>query len=265
MSTDPWHEVADRVFYRSHDSLALNVGVVVGGDGVLVFDSRESPPRGRELRAAIGRLTTLPVRWVVNSHFHWDHTFGNAAFGDAALWGHPSTASFLEHDLGEAFESALRWLPDMAPELEGLEVAAPDNLVDPSATIDIGGRTVRLDYLGRGHTDSDLVMQVSDTRVLFVGDLFEASGPPQFGDAYPVEWAATAASIAALASDGAVAGHGPFMSPADVSAQADDLAAVADACRAARDDGRGPEDAVVGPFPAATMRTAVARGIRELG
>ena len=86
------------IFRRRYPSLDLNIGVVIGGDGVLVIDTRASHGQAEELRSEIAGLTSLPIRWVVNSHWHWDHTFGNAVFPDAALWGHRRCREFLlEH------------------------------------------------------------------------------------------------------------------------------------------------------------------------
>ena len=80
-------ELADGVFRRHYDFLSLNVGVVIGDEGVLVIDSRESHEAAAELSADIRTLTDQPVRWVVNTHAHWDHTFGNAMFPEAEIWG----------------------------------------------------------------------------------------------------------------------------------------------------------------------------------
>ena len=80
-------ELAEGVYARRYESLDLNVGVVVSGDGVLVVDTRASHIEADELRNDLRSLTPLPVRWVVDTHWHWDHTFGNARFPEAEIWG----------------------------------------------------------------------------------------------------------------------------------------------------------------------------------
>ena len=90
--TAPFDELGDGVFRRRYESLDLNIGVVIGGDGVLVIDTRASHGQARQLIDELTALTPLAVRWVINTHWHWDHTFGNAMFPDARVLG-PSPLS----------------------------------------------------------------------------------------------------------------------------------------------------------------------------
>ena len=94
-------ELGDGVFRRRYESLDLNIGVVIGEEAVLLVDSRASHRQADQLRAELTTLTSLPVGWVVNTHFHWDHTWGNARFPEAALWGHEQCRSEMI-DNGEA-------------------------------------------------------------------------------------------------------------------------------------------------------------------
>ena len=97
MPSDAWAEVADRVYVRRHESMDLNVTVVVGAGACLVVDTRASELQGRDLADAIRTITPHP--WVVvNSHFHFDHTFGNAVFRPAEIWGHRRCAERLAAD-----------------------------------------------------------------------------------------------------------------------------------------------------------------------
>src|SRR5215204_6205983 len=97
LMTDTWTEVADRVFVRRHQSMDLNVTVVVGEGACLVVDTRASELQGRDLAGAVRTVTPHP--WVVvNTHFHFDHTFGNAVFRPAEIWGHRRCAEELEAD-----------------------------------------------------------------------------------------------------------------------------------------------------------------------
>ena len=73
-------ELADGVFRRHYESLDLNVGVVLGDEGSLIADTRASHVEADELLDELRRLTSLPVLWVIDTHWHWDHTFGNARF-----------------------------------------------------------------------------------------------------------------------------------------------------------------------------------------
>lgn len=81
-------EIGERVFRRRYDSLDLNVGVVAGARGLLVVDTRVSHAEADELRFELSTFTAAPVVAVVNTHFHWDHVWGNARFPGIPIWGH---------------------------------------------------------------------------------------------------------------------------------------------------------------------------------
>jgi glyoxylase-like metal-dependent hydrolase (beta-lactamase superfamily II) len=260
----PWDELADGVFRRRYPSLDLNVGLVIGGGGALVVDTRASHGQARELCDEIGKVTSLPVRWVVNTHYHWDHVFGNAMFTGAALWGHVRCRDFLVAHGEESKLGALAWVGEANREaIEEVVIVPPTHIVDPSGAIDIGGRSVTLQWLGLGHTDSDIVVGVSDADVLFAGDLLENGAPPYFGDGFPLAWEDTANAIRMRAVGFTVPGHGDVMGPADVAAQAEELAAVAALC--AEGIATGSFDQTTGPYPPETMAAAWARAKLEAG
>src|SRR6185436_1770028 len=97
-------------------------------------------------------------------------------------------------------------IPDLASELYDVVLDPPDRTITESATVEIepGGRTVELRYLGRGHTDNDIVVVVPDADVLFAGDLLEADATPYFGDGYPIDWPDTAERLVELAAGAVV-------------------------------------------------------------
>ena len=111
-----------------------------------------------------------------------------------------------------------------------------------------------LRFLGRGHTDHDLVVEVEadgDATVVFAGDLVEQGAPPAFEDAWPAEWPATLGRLHALARGPVVPVTVRVVDAAFVGTQREELLAVLTALRAGRLD--------AGPYPPATMRTAAAR------
>jgi glyoxylase-like metal-dependent hydrolase (beta-lactamase superfamily II) len=253
-----WQEVAQGVLVRRHPELDLNCGLVVGDGACLVVDTRSHLGEAADLIAAVRSVTPHP--WtVVNTHAHYDHCFGNAAFRPATVWGSRGCASALastaEHqraavvaELRAGGNEAVAELMRTAP------VDPPDALVDDVMVLDIGGREVVLRMLGRGHTDHDLVVEVESTgdpTVLFAGDLVEQGAPPAFDDAWPADWPATLGRLHALARGPVVPGHGAVVDAAFVGAQREELLAVLSALRAGR-----PED---GPYDAETMRVASSR------
>jgi glyoxylase-like metal-dependent hydrolase (beta-lactamase superfamily II) len=201
---------------------------------------------------------------VVNTHAHYDHCFGNAAFRPAVIWGSRGCASALAataDDQRTAVVAELRAAgDDRAAELvRAAPVDPPDALVDGTAVLDVGGREVVLRFLGRGHTDHDLVVEVEtdeDATMVFAGDLVEQGAPPAFEDAWPAEWPATLGRLHALARGPVVPGHGAVVDTGFVGAQREELLAVLDALRENRPQAR--------PYPPATMQTA-GRRLRETG
>jgi glyoxylase-like metal-dependent hydrolase (beta-lactamase superfamily II) len=253
-----WLEVGAGIFVRRHAELDLNCGLVVGDGACLVIDTRSHLDEANDLIAAVRAVTPHP--WtVVNTHAHYDHCFGNAAFRPAPIWGARGCAADLA-GTGERQRAAVvaQQLKDgdrnAADLVSNAPIDPPDHLVDDRAVLDIGGREVVLHVLGRGHTGSDLVVEIEaagEETVVFAGDLVEQGAPPAFEDAFPAEWPATLGRVHALARGPVVPGHGSVVDAAFVGGQRDELLAVLAALRSGR-----PED---GPYDPATMRVASSR------
>ncbi len=164
---EQWQEVGDRVFVRRHVGLDLNCGLVIGDDACMVIDTRLHLGEAADLIGAIRRLTPHP--WtVVNTHAHWDHCFGNSAFRPAEIWGHTAAAADLA-STGELQRASAARLASgagrdgIAAQIQAAPIDPPDRLVDEHAALVIGDRVVDLRFLGRGHTDGDLVIEVDET------------------------------------------------------------------------------------------------------
>jgi glyoxylase-like metal-dependent hydrolase (beta-lactamase superfamily II) len=265
-------EVARDVFVLRYPVLDVNATLVVGGETALVVDTLSTDAQAAELLAAVRHVTTAPL-CAVNTHHHFDHSFGNAmlAAHGARIWGHEAAVALLE---GHAEELQQRWYreyastdPRLADGLAAVTVRPPDHAVRVASTLDLGGRTVVLRHLGRGHTAGDLVVDVPDTAVVIAGDLVEESGPPQFDDAYPLEWPEALVALLATMNPAAVVvpGHGALVDCAFVRGQYEDLTALAWLIRDGDADGAPAERvAARAPFGAQTSLVAVRRGYAQL-
>src|SRR6266568_5430416 len=227
-----WNEVGDRVYVRRYTTwngqpFDHNVGLVLGADGALVIDTRGSHRLADELIGEIRELTQAPLAAVVNTHHHWDHTWGNARFAPAPIWGHVRCAEHLEERSRLAMDQLLGDEPSLREELAEVIVTPPTHTLVERATLDLGDRRAELAYLGRGHTDNDIVVSVDDAAVVFAGDLLENDGGPSFGDAYPIAWADTASRLVELVAGAVVPGHGRVGDPAFARRQASELGLVA--------------------------------------
>jgi glyoxylase-like metal-dependent hydrolase (beta-lactamase superfamily II) len=267
------------VFRKRFEPCDVTVCAVVGADGVAVVDTRCSIAEAREFEDEIRRLTQARVRWVVNTHAHFDHTWGNAQFlaprqePPARIWGHETLPEKLDRRdpaLAALLEELAAYSPAWAARVDALELAPPTELVGASASIDLGGRLLELRHHGRGHTDGDLWIRIPDAAVVLSGDLVEQCGPPSYGpDSYPLEWAATLGNaLEWLGSAVVVPGHGEPVDRAFVIAQRDLIEAIGHEIKRLRAAGVEAADATaegVWPVPAESLKHAVARGYAALG
>ncbi len=262
-----WTEVGDRVFVKRYTFYDQNIGVVLGETGVLVIDTRTSHRQAEETIADIRTITPLPVLQVVNTHGHYDHCFGNHAFRPAGIWGHDRCVRMIISTGDKQRATAAKALPDLAGELAEVVLDPPDRTFIESANIEIdgGGRSVELRYLGRGHTDNDIVVLVPDADVLFAGDLLENDATPFFGDGYPMDWPATAERLVALVTGPVVPGHGSIGDRAFAVRQMTEFRTVAELGKLVHDGVLDLDAAVLRtPYPADTALEPLTRAIAQL-
>jgi glyoxylase-like metal-dependent hydrolase (beta-lactamase superfamily II) len=266
-----WAEVGDRVFVRRYATWGnqpfdQNIGAVLGRDGLALIDTRASHRLADELRTDLTALGSAPVAAVVNTHHHWDHTFGNARFLPSPIWGHARCAERVRADGDAMRERVSTQAPEYAEELGEVVLTPPDRPFTDVATIDLGDRQLQLAYLGQGHTDNDIVITVPDAGVLFAGDLLENDAAPSYGDAFPRAWAQTVMErLLPLVRDTVVPGHGTVGDRSFVTTQAADLTAMAELGARLAAGQLDEEEAVrQAPFPVETARTALERALAEL-
>lgn len=259
------HEIAAGVHVLRHPVLDVNATLVVGGEAALVVDTLSTMGQAQDLLAAVRRVTPLPLI-VVNTHHHFDHTFGNMVFAadGAPIYGHEEAAALIGPALRDR---AVLEHPDLADELAGVTPVPPSRLVRTAAEADLGDRIVEFRHFGRGHSVGDLVTMVPDADVVVAGDLVEQGGPPQFDDAYPLEWPDTVAALLRRLTPQTqvVPGHGAVVGQRFVAAQHEQLAALAWLIREGDQDGAPVERvAAKSPFPQEISTCAVRRGYLQL-
>lgn len=274
MVTD-WVEVGDRCWARRYAHLDVTSSVVAGDDALLVVDTRASLAQGRELVEQVRTLSPLPVCAVVNTHQHFDHTYGNGAlrqgWPDTALVAHESVPAAMLADVARIAALYTADPDDPAgPEVVGTEPVVPDTLLSSVWALDLGDRGVEVVHPGRGHTGGDVVVRVPDADVLLAGDLVEESAPPAYGpDCWPLEWAQTLQLVVSLLgpATAVVPGHGAVVDREFVVDQRQDVADVAGQVRALAASGVPVDDAPARgswPFPVERLHHAVARAYAEL-
>ncbi|MCA1569225.1 MAG: MBL fold metallo-hydrolase [Chloroflexi bacterium] len=262
--TADWREVGDRTWIRRYEELDQTIGVIGGDAGLVVIDTRATHRLADELRDELKQLPGS-VFAVVNTHGHWDHTFGNARFLPAPIWGHVRCATMVV-ERGEALRARLLVAyPEEAEQFREVELTPPSDLFEEAATLDVGDRQVELRYLGRGHTDNDIVITVPDASVLFAGDLLENAPAPGFRDSFPIAWVATGAALLDLVAGVVVPGHGDPFDRAFAERQVAELAELAEVARQAASGAIGLDEAIRrSPFPAEPTSAALERARLEL-
>jgi glyoxylase-like metal-dependent hydrolase (beta-lactamase superfamily II) len=266
-----WAEVADGCFVGRHEHLDVNTTLLVGGEAALLVDTRASLMQGRELAEHVRRVTPRPLSYVINTHVHFDHLFGNGAFTGVPIVAHESVPSALP-----AHSERIRALyvadrgDQHREEVLTTQPVPPDTTFSSVWATDLGDRLVELVFLGRGHTDGDIVVRVPDADLVCAGDLVEESGPPGYGpDSWPLEWGLTLEQLSNVLgrSTVVVPGHGALVDKGFVLDQRLDVVDVAEQIHALKDRRVPVEEALAAgrwPFPVEGLADAVARGY-EIG
>jgi cyclase len=191
-----------------------NAGFVIGDDGVVVIDTFQDADAARQLLAEIQKLTKLPVKFVVNTHYHLDHVTGNAVFAQAgaAIIAHKNVRTWIHTENLKFFGAGIK--PEQKAWVDGL--LAPSLVYDSALEIFLGSRRVVVRYF-LGHTGGDSVVSVPDANVYFCGDLFWKKTLPNLIDGTTDKWADSDAKLVAEGPKASfVSGHGDVGTAEDV-------------------------------------------------
>jgi glyoxylase-like metal-dependent hydrolase (beta-lactamase superfamily II) len=251
--THRFNEIADGVWFVSGTGSVhtmSNAMVLVGEFDVLVVDSHVTPAASRALLDSMSVITDKPIRYLVNSHYHFDHAHGNQSFPEGVeIIGHSFTRAKLNGEIGNVleentFKSFSDGVPTLVASLESQVAAESDpsrkaaleerhrvqrdymNAIQevvptpPNITLDTkmtlfqvvarGSREIQLLHLGRAHTGGDVVIFLPQEKVVFTGDMM-LPGLAYMGDGHVDEWPDTLEALKGLDFDVLLPGHGaPF-------------------------------------------------------
>src|SRR6201994_3342930 len=235
----------DDVFDKDH--VATTAGFVIGEKSVLVIESMLNGNLASQLIGLIRQATTKPIRYLVNTSYHGDHSYGNYVFADStAIIQHPATKRYMD----EHFEDDRRFMIGLMGKGKGIERVQPrtaDVVVPEMITIDLGGRIVEVRHLGFAQTPGDLVVWVPDAKVLWVGNMIQAPSPalPWLLEGRHHDTIETLKRVKEFLPEGAtiIPGHGKPMRPSDIDFPLNYLRELDGSVRKALDEGRSAEEA----------------------
>ena len=272
-----FEKIADGVYYAT-GGFGSNIPVIVNDRDVMLVDDGTAPAAARALLSDLKLITDKPVRYVVNTHFHYDHTGGNSVFGpEVEIMGHefvrtailtfdvlhrepyqtsqgtrvPAQIDSLQKQIAAEKDPARKasltqQLADARTTLAQLQEIKP---TPPNVTytsklgLHKGSREIQLLFLGRGHTAGDTVVFLPKERIVCTGDLME-SQLAYMGDAFFDEWIATLDALKKLDFDLVLPGHGtPFRDKGHITAFQSYLTDVTGQVTKLRQQGVSPEDA----------------------
>ena len=210
-------EMGEGVYARLHEGLT-NSGFILGDESVLVIDSLRVPSFAKELIRDIKTVTDKPVQYVVDTHSHWDHSWGNEEFLDATIIGHENCYREMID-----VEGTNRWRDKVvsandpwSQEASMVKITPPNLTFEKSMRLYFGGRQIDLRYFGRAHTSGDIFVHLPEDRILFTGDVAQNGGVPYLGDGYLEDWPDTDARLLELPMEQFMAGHGPIGNESDL-------------------------------------------------
>lgn len=206
------HQGRYEIFTPRNSGDTSNAGFIVGKDAVAVIDTGGSEHVGAALRAAIRARTALPIKYVINTHMHPDHVFGNAAFSaeNPVFVGHAKLPRALAARADRYLAINKELLGDS---FAGTRIIAPTQLVADRLELDLGDRKLLLEAQPTAHTDNDLIVLDESTGTVFLGDLLFSKHIPAL-DGSIRGWLALIDKLSARHDVKlAVPGHGPASMP----------------------------------------------------
>jgi cyclase len=233
------------VIAKEQHKVNCNGAVILLDDGLMVVDTFSKPSAARALMEQIKSVTPKPVKYVVDTHFHWDHYYGNEVYLGAWPAGVeiistdatrqsieqrgiprvkreilevPKEIETLKAALAKATDAAkkaeiqenLRQTEAYLAELKAMRVTLPTLTFDCSLILYRQSRTVQILYLGKGHTDGDAVVYLPKEKVIITGDALHG-WTPYMGDSYPYDWIRMLEATEKLDFDYIIGGHGDVM------------------------------------------------------
>jgi cyclase len=218
-------KIADNVYSYENvknagpaNSFAANAGIIVGSDGIVVVDTLISTKEAQRFIKDIRKISDKPIRYVIDTHSHLDHTFGNAEFVKlgAVIVSHANgRENMLENSEVTLKNAAQHGLTPA--QMEGTKIAYPILTFTDRMSINFDDQRVELIYIGPSHTTGSIIINLPDKKVLFAGDILFTDFHPYLGDSDISGWLKNLDFIESLNVEKIIPGHGPVSGKKDVA------------------------------------------------
>jgi cyclase len=200
-----------------------NAGLIAGDEGALAVDALFMPPMTQAFLSAIKRVTQKPVRQLVNTHHHADHTMGNQFFLPTQIISHANCRREMLR-VGLPTDRLAELVPQFADQLRQINLTLPDVTFDDRLVLHFGDRVIELIYLGPAHTIGDTVVYLPQDKLLFAGDIAFHYVTPLAFEGHVSGWIKVIDRISKLDIETVVPGHGPVGGKAELREMRDYLA-----------------------------------------
>jgi len=200
------------------NSFGANAGIIIGKDGIVVVDTLVSSKEALRFIEDIRKVSDKPVRYVVNTHYHFDHAFGNSEFEKlgAVIVGHENCKANSEKTAGQALKNAEKY-GLTSEDIEGTRIAGYSLTFRNRMTIEMPGSTIiELIYFAPSHSTGSTLVYLPTEKVLFAGDILFTDFHPFMGESDIAGWLRVLDYILWLDVEKVIPGHGPLSSKKDV-------------------------------------------------
>ena len=207
------------------NSFGANAGIIVGQDAVLVVDTLVSNNKAKAFIEDIRAITGKPIRFVVNTHAHLDHSFGNSAFAEigATIISHANAMRYMKKASQKILKKADVYFGLNKDEMSGTRIIYPQLTFTEQMEVDLGGLEIELRHIAHSHSKGSVYVYIPAQKVLFAGDILFTDYYANMSSSDVNGWVETIDHMMSLDVEHIVPGHGPLSVKKDLTDQRDYL------------------------------------------
>ena len=216
--TDHVYAYVDVQETSAANSFGANAGIIIGEKGIVVVDTLVSAKEAKRFIRDIEKISDKPILYAVNTHYHLDHSFGNAEFVKlgAKIVAHANCGDEMRQKATGALTNAGDY--GLTPEdMAGTEIAYPEINFTDRLRLELGDVEVELIYIAPSHSKGSIMVSLPQEKVVFSGDILFTDFHPYMGDGDIAGWQQNLDFLADIEADKIIPGHGPLSGKKDVA------------------------------------------------